>query len=179
MEHTDAALVELCLAGRKDAFEVLVERQKDRVFRFALRITGDRDDAADVAQETFVRAYRKLALYDGERSFGNWLLAICANLGKNRLRSEGRRRRAQEAHVEIYQAGRDPPDPLRAALEEALRQMPEALRLPLVLKHVEGLSYEEVADVLGIRLSAAKMRVKRARDELARRLSVEPEEDLR
>lgn len=179
MERTDAALVELCLAGRKDAFEILVERHKDRVFRFAMRIVGDRDDAADLAQETFVRAYRKLVLYDGERSFGTWLLAICANLGKNRLRSESRRRRAQEAHVEIYRTDQNPPDALREALEEALRQMPEALRIPLVLKHVEGLSYEEVADVLGIRLSAAKMRIKRARDELARRLASAPEEDLR
>jgi RNA polymerase sigma-70 factor (ECF subfamily) len=177
MERTDATLVEQFLAGRKDAFEALVERHKDRVFRLALRVTGDRDEAADLAQETFVRAHRKLALYDGERSFGNWLLAICANLGKNRLRGDGRRRRAQEAHVQIYGAGADPPDPLRAALEEALREMPEPLRAPLVLKHVEGLSYEEVADVLGIRLSAAKMRVKRARDELVRRLTAAREED--
>lgn len=179
MEHTDAALVELCLSGSQEAFATLVDRYKDRVFRLALRITGDRDDAADVAQETFVRAYRKLALFDAERSLGNWLLAICANLGKNRLRSEGRRRKAQETHVEIYHAPAGRPDPLRGALEEALGQIPEALRVPLVLKHVEGLSYEEVADVLGIGVSAAKMRVKRGRDDLVRRLAGAREEDGR
>jgi RNA polymerase sigma-70 factor (ECF subfamily) len=170
MDHTDAALVELCLAGRKDSYGELVERHKDRVFHLALRMTGDRDEATDLAQETFIRAYRKLGMYNSEYAFGSWLLSICANLGKNRLRSDARRRKAQEIHVELFPRTPEPPNPQRAALEAALPKIHENLRTPLVLKHVEGLSYEEIAQILKIGVSAAKMRVKRGRDELVRLL---------
>ena len=167
-ERTDAALVEQCLGGQQEAFAELLRRYQDRVFHFSLRITGDRDEAVDLAQETFIRAYRKLRLYDPEYSFGTWLLSVCANLGKNRFRSETRRRKAQNIHAEMLAQTSSGSDHRREALSEALGEMVEKLRLPLVLKHVEGLSYEEIAQVLGIRVSAAKMRVKRARDELVR-----------
>lgn len=172
MELSDAALVEQCLGGRKEAFATLVERHQGAVFHLALRWTSDRDDAADLAQETFVRAYRKLGRYDAGYAFRNWLLTICSNLAKNSFRSRDRRRRAQEAHAELYPRSPDPPDPRRATLEEALRHVSGKLRVPLVLKHVEGLSYEEISQVLGIGVSAAKMRVKRARDELVRRIGM-------
>lgn len=170
MEPSDASLVEQCLGGHKEAYADLVRRHQDAVYNLALRWTGDRDEAADLAQDTFVRAYRKLRSYSSQYAFRNWVLTICANLAKNRFRSEDRRRRAQQAHVELYPANPDPPDPRRAALEEALGRLPETLRIPLVLKHMEGLSYEEVSKVLGIGVSATKMRVKRARDELVQRL---------
>lgn len=179
MEHTDAALVELCLTGRKDFFGELVERHKERVFHLALRMTGDRDEAADLAQETFVRAYRKLGIYNAEYAFGSWLLTICANLGKNRLRAEARRRKAQGTHVELFPRGPEPRDPQQAALEATLPRIHETLRIPLVLKHVEGLSYEEIAEILKIGLSAAKMRVKRGRDELVQLLRAAVDEEKR
>ncbi len=165
MEISDATLVEQCLGGRKDAFAGLVRRYQDAVYNLAYRWTGDRDAAADLAQETFIRAYRNLGSFRADRSFRNWVLAICANLARNRFRSEKRRQRAQEAHAELY--GPVEPAPLGdSTLDHALTRIPEKLRVPLVLKHVEGLSYEEVAGVLGIGVSAAKMRVKRARDQL-------------
>lgn len=170
MEPSDASLVEHCLGGQKEAFAQLVGRHQDAVHHLALRWCRDRDDAKDLAQETFVRAYRKLRTYKPEYSFRNWVLSVCANLAKNRFRSEDRRRKAQETHAELYPRAADPPDPMRIALEKALRDMPERVRIPLVLKHVEGLSYEEISGVLGIGVSAAKMRVKRGRDELVRRL---------
>lgn len=175
MELSDAALVEQCLAGRKDAFAGLVERHRDAVYNLALRWTADRDEAADLAQDTFVRGYGKLRSYDPGYAFRNWLLAICANLAKNRFRSAARRRKAQQTHAELYPANPGFPDPRRAALEEALARIPETLRVPLVLKHMEGLSYEEISAVLGIGVSAAKMRVKRARDDLMRRLEADGE----
>ncbi len=170
MEQSDASLVEQCLAGRKEAFAGLVRRHQDAVYNLAVRWVFDRDEAADLAQETFVRAYRKLRTYDSGYAFRNWLLTICANLAKNRFRSEDRRRRAQEAHAELYPRTPAPPDARQDSVRATLENMPEKLRVPLVLKHVEGLSYEEVSTVLGIGVSAAKMRVKRARDELIRRL---------
>ncbi len=166
MGPSDAALVEQCLAGNKEAFAHLVRRHQTAVFNLALRWTRDRDDAADLAQEAFVRAYRKLATYNAAYAFRNWVLTICANQAKNRIRSEDRRRRAHEGHAELYPRHQSGSDPLAAGLAEALGRLPEKLRIPLVLKHVEGLSYEEVAGVLGIGVSAAKMRVKRARDQL-------------
>ena len=170
MEPTDAALVERCLAGQREAFAVLLRRHQGAVFGLACRWCRDRDDAADLAQETFVRAYRKLRTYKPEHSFRNWVLSVCANLGKNRLRSEGRRRKAHETYADLQTLGATAADPRRQVLEEALREVPETLRIPLVLKHVEGLSYDEISTVLGIGVSAAKMRVKRGRDELFRRL---------
>lgn len=170
MELSDAALVEQCLGGQRDAYEGLVRRHQGAVYNLALRWTADRDEAADLSQDTFVRAYRKLRSYDPTYAFRNWVLAICANLARNRFRSAERRRKAHEAHAELYPPGPAPADPRKAALEEALREIPEGTRVPLVLKHMEGLSYEEISEVLGIGVSAAKMRVKRGRDELVRRL---------
>ncbi len=170
MEPTDAALVERCLGGRKEAFGDLVRRHQGAVYHLALRWSRDPDDAEDLAQEAFVRAYRKLSTYKPGLSFRNWILSVCANLAKNRFRSEHRRQRAQQAHVELYPREGSPPDPRREALERALRGLPESLRVPLALKHVEGLSYEEISRVLGIGVSAAKMRVKRGRDDLVWRL---------
>lgn len=168
MDISDSTLVERCLGGQKESFETLVRRHQDAVFNLAYRWTRDRDDAADIAQETFILAFRKLGSYRTDRSFRNWALAICSNLTKNRFRGEQRRRRAQGTHVEIY--AKEKNDPVDGALEEALGKIAENLRVPLVLKHVEGLSYDEVADVLGIGVSAAKMRVKRARDQLVEKL---------
>ncbi|MHB8766762.1 MAG: RNA polymerase sigma factor [Deferrisomatales bacterium] len=170
MEPSDAALVERCLGGQKEAFGALVRRHQDAVFHLALRWSRDRDEAADVAQDAFLRAFRKLGTYQPQYSFRNWVLTICASVAKNRFRSDGRRRQAQDAHVELYPRASEPPDGRRQALGRALAEIPETLRVPLVLKHVEGLSYEEVSGILGIGVSAAKMRVKRGRDELVRRL---------
>lgn len=176
MEQSDASLVEQCLAGRQEAFAGLVRRHQSAVYNLAVRWVSDGDEAADLAQETFVRAYRKLRTYDPGYAFRNWLLTICANLAKNRYRSEDRRRKAQEAHAELYPRTPESPDAWHNTVRGTLAAMPENLRIPLVLKHVEGLSYEEVSTVLGIGVSAAKMRVKRARDELVRRLGSEREE---
>jgi len=166
----DAALVEMVLGGDREAFARLVRRHQGSVFNVSYRWTKSADEAADVTQDTFIRAFQKLGTYDPAYPFRNWVLAISSNLVKNRFRSEKRRQRAQEIHLELYPAESDAPT---AELEEAVAALPESLRVPLVLKHVEGLSYEEVAGVLGLGLSAAKMRVKRARDMLVALLEEE------
>ena len=150
---------------------MLVKRHQASVYNLALRFTRDRDEAADIAQDAFIRAYNKLKLYDPGYSFRNWLLSICANLAKNSFRAIERKRKAEEIHLEISNMNSNPTVPEDMELNEALAQIPEKLRIPLVLKHVEGLSYEEISQVLRIGLSAAKMRVKRGRDELVRMLA--------
>ena len=162
-ELTDAELAQAVLGGNRTAYEVLVRRHQDAVFGLAMSLTRNREDAADMAQEAFIRAYEKLAQYRPERPFRSWLLRICANRTKNLFRSRMRRRNLEEKHTELA-ATEDPgPDSEHQALEEALRKLPPALGAPLRLKFIEGYSYEEVADVLKIGVSAAKMRALRAK----------------
>jgi RNA polymerase sigma-70 factor (ECF subfamily) len=170
----DAILVEQCLNGHKEQYAELIRRHQSAVFGLAYRMTNDRDDAADLAQEAFIRAYRKLASYNAHYPFRNWVLSICANLGKNRFRGLLRRKKAEETHAEIQERETMSANDGRGdELDAAMNRLEKTLRIPLVLKHVEGMSYEEIARVLGIGVSAAKMRVKRGRDELVRFLRME------
>ena len=171
MHPTDAVLIEQCLKGEKDAFAEIVRRYQRQVYYLALTRMKDRYEADDLAQETFIRAYRKLGIYDPRRSFRNWLFCICVNLGKNRLRSRARRREVHNPHPEPK--ARTPRDQGQVGIDlmAALHKIPEKLRVPLVLKHVEGFSYDEIAGIMKIGTSAAKMRVKRGRDQLVKNLS--------
>ena len=168
MEISDAALVEASLQGDRESFGELVRRYRDVVFHLAWRMARNHADADDLAQETFVRAYDRLSLYRHEYAFRSWICTICANLAKNRFRKEARRREAEEGHADFAAdaAARKgaPTDPRAVELNAVLDRLPEGLRVPLVLKYAEGMSYEEIAKVLSLGLSAAKMRVARARD---------------
>jgi RNA polymerase sigma-70 factor (ECF subfamily) len=171
MDATDAVLVEQCLAGNDEMYNTLIHRHQDAVFNLLLKMTGHWHDADELTQETFLRAYRRLGAYDPRYSFKNWVITIAVNLAKNRWRSFWRRRRAEEAAAAPdWSAPADPSDPRLDALHAALQRLPERLRTPLVLRHMEDYSYAEIARTLGIGLSAAKMRVLRAREELAREL---------
>ena len=139
----------------------------------ALTRMKDRFEADDLAQETFVRAYRKLALFDPRYSFRNWLMSICVNLSKNRFRTQVRRREVHNPNIEIKDGTSQDQDTSRIDLMAALHEIPETLRVPLVLKHVEGFSYDEIAGMMKIGTSAAKMRVQRGRDQLVRSLKLE------
>ena len=171
MHPTDAALVEQCVKGQKDAFAEIVQRYQHLIYYISLTRMRDRYEADDLAQETFIQAYRKLATYDSHRSFRSWLLCICVNLGKNRLRSRARRREVHNPHLELEAVTSHDQNQSRIDLMDALHKMPEKFRIPLVLKHVEGFSYDEIAAIMKIGTSAVKMRVKRGRDELVRNLS--------
>jgi RNA polymerase sigma-70 factor (ECF subfamily) len=172
MDPSDAVLVERCLAGNTGAYNDLILRYQDAVFGFVLKMTGNWHEAADLTQDTFLRAYRKLDFYDPRFAFGKWLISIAANLTKNRFRSFFRRRRMeQELAARLDNPIQSPTvNPGVEELHQVLRQIPEKLRAPLVLKHVEGYSYQEIARTLGISVSAAKMRVARARDKIVQRL---------
>lgn len=168
MERTDPELVGLCLAGEREAFAKLVARHQDAVFNLAFRMTGNHQDAADLAQEAFIRAYRKLYSYKPEHPFKNWVLGICANQTRNRFRSEARRRALETRHVQESDDTPELPDPRHALLEQALQRLPEQARVPLVLKYMDGFSLEEIAASLRLGLSAVKMRLARGREELLR-----------
>jgi RNA polymerase sigma-70 factor (ECF subfamily) len=171
MNRTDAALVEECLNGDRGAFACLVDRHQQAVFSLAMSMTGQNyADACDFAQEAFIVAYKKLHYFNPEYAFKNWLLTICANLTKNRFRRRARRWRAEQNFVELSAAGGPSDRHRRDEVTEVLGRLPEKIRVPLTLRHIEGLSYEEIAAILSIGVSAAKMRVKRGLDELAAKL---------
>jgi RNA polymerase sigma-70 factor (ECF subfamily) len=163
----DRVLVQACRDGDGGAFEGLVRRYQERVYYLAYRVTGDSADALDLTQDTFIRAYRRLDRYDPDQSFKNWLLTICVNLSKNHLRSLSRRIAAYRAYGESSPRASESNPGRDFDLEEALHQLPLRTRTPLILKHVEGLTYSEIAAVMGIGENAAKQRVKRARGRLA------------
>jgi len=171
MHPTDTVLIEKCVNGERDAFALIVERYQHRIYFMSLTRMRDRYEAEDLAQETFIQAYRKLETYDPQRSFKNWLFTICANLGKNRLRSRARRREVHNPNPQNSPAQPRGPEHCRIDLMRALHNIPEKLRVPLFLKHVEGFSYKEISSILKIGTSAAKMRVKRGRDQLVENLS--------
>lgn len=174
-EVSDGALVEEVLAGNKDVFRVLVERYKNVVFNLAYRMTGSPEDALDISQETFIRAYQSLSRFRVGEKFFTWLYTICLNVAKNHLRQKSRRLRLQGAVYDETQ-GRDicGPGPEECLLdkEEAgrlqglLLEVPEHYRMAVVLRYNDGLSYEEISQMLGITVSGAKMRVKRGLDKL-------------
>ena len=158
-----------CLSGDADAYEALVERYGGRVYNVALRITHDPDAARDCAQDAFIRAYRALHQYDPAYPFGPWLFRITTNASLNFIQ----RGRGREITVEELP---DDPEPLEAGPElsavrkedvqevlDAMALLPPAYRAALTLRHMQQLSYQEVADALGIPLGTVKTHLHRAR----------------
>lgn len=162
----DAELVARVLAGDRGAFTLLVDRYEGDCLRFAFRMLGNRHDAEDALQETFLSAYAALGHYREQQAFRGWLYRILVN----RCRSVGRQRQRQGRHIVADgkphdEAAATPPaqDPgLRDALQSALDSLEPLLREALVLKYGEGLEYSEMSAMTGAGVSALKMRVKRA-----------------
>lgn len=165
----DAAIVRRVLGGDAEAFAVLVDRYHDRCLRLATHIVGDADEAEDAVQEAFVRAYRHLAAYREQDRFAAWLLRILVN--QCRTTAARRRRRAELLAAEAWQLwgdgepGEDHPaerDAQREELARALAQLGPEQREAVVLRYADDLTYEEMAAVTGVGVSALKMRVQRA-----------------
>jgi RNA polymerase sigma-70 factor (ECF subfamily) len=171
----DADHIRRVLGGDSGAFAGLVARYRDRLGRYAVRMLGNRADAEDAVQETFVRAYRSLGRCTDPDRFGAWVFGIlvnrCRTIGAQRARRE-RVQIADESAV-LRAAVQDDPagrQAVREAITAALAKVAPMLREAFLLKFVEELSYEEMADVTGASVPALKMRVLRARTELQRLL---------
>jgi RNA polymerase sigma-70 factor (ECF subfamily) len=169
-DRNDAAIVACVLAGDVDAYAVLVTRHRPRMARYAVRMLGNRDDAQEALQDAFVRAYRALGRCDDPERFGSWLFSILVNRCRTTgARSTRRARTFVTDDVAARAASQNHPAEQAAWREEidrALDQLDPDQREAFLLKHVEGLSYDEMADVTGVGVSALKMRVKRACDRL-------------
>jgi len=168
-----ADLVALAKEGDQQAFEELVRRTYSDSYTLALRLTGDEDDARDVVQESYLRAYRGLKRFRGDAQFTTWLYRITANCAANQLRRRTRHRHEEldEDSGPVMDADHDPAvladaADLRARVEGALALLPPRLRAVVVLRDVYDLPHEAIAAELGISESAAKVRLHRARRKL-------------
>ena len=160
----DAEVVARTLRGDTNAFAILVDRHAPVCLRYATRMLGSRDDAEDVLQEALLRAHRALGSYDPSRDFRTWLLSIVANRCRTAIATRTRRARfiaIDAADREVAGKTEMSGDDL-GAVQWALEQLEPKHREAFLLKHVEGLSYEEMAGVTGAGISALKMRVRRA-----------------
>lgn len=180
----DQTLIDQCLAGRREAFGQLVERYQHRLYHGLLHALGSAEDAQDIAQEAFVHAFEKLSSYKGEAAFYSWLFRIALNASV----SARRKTRRMSASVESRrdETGQEPSDENPAnepsyamdvadrqrLVRQALSELSEEFRTALVLKEMDGMSYEEIAEVVEVPLGTVRSRIHRARLELRAKLSL-------
>ena len=183
MEDNDVAVVAQVLAGDRDAFRVVVERHSRSIFRLAYRMTGNEQDAEDVVQETFLRAYRRLNRFESRSSFSTWLYRIAVNCSHD---SSRKRRVQDDRHVVPNPELPDPvlslpsTDPsadrlvmsaeVRKRVAATMETLTEKEKAAFVLRHFEGMPIEEVGRTMGMKANAAKNNIFRAVQKLRRAL---------
>jgi RNA polymerase sigma-70 factor (ECF subfamily) len=181
---TDRELLERCRAGDETAFDDLVARHEPRAFNVAFQVLHDREDAIEVAQDAFVRIYRSIGDFRGDCEFTTWLHQIVVNLARNKHRWWKRRGKQMNVSLDSTLETGDGEIPLQIAAKEdgpdveaaktefvkvlgrRMDELPRKLRQVLVLRNVENLSYEEIAEVLNCSVGTVKSRIARAREAL-------------
>ncbi len=169
MELRDEEIVKKCLNGDRSAYAWLVDRYQQPVFAFIYRLVGQREEAEDLAQEAFIRAYASLSRYNPAYKFSTWLYQIAKNLSLDYLR---RKKPVPAPADETLAAPGDGPEgeyiaaETRATLRQAIGQLPAQQRLCLILYHYQGLSYSEVAKRLQLPLPTVKTALFRGRQKL-------------
>lgn len=172
----DSELIGLCLAGQQGAFDALVSRHYRGIYNMIYRMLGNSEDAADVTQEAFLRAYTRLDTFELGRSFPAWLKTIASNLSIDHLRKKKTQVGSSVSFDERVEAGVQHEDERATAPDEqvvmaddsrrvlaAVQQLPEKQRAVLVLRHIEGLKLEEIAETLRMPLGTVKTMLFRGR----------------
>lgn len=178
-QHSDEQLVTLTLNGDNRAFEILVQRYEKQVFALAYRLGGDYDEARDMAQESFLRIYNELPSFDVSRRFFSWMYRVAHNTCINLLHKRPRETAPLEAVVDLARDERVAADPQAAfhqlecgeAVNAALQALPEQYRLPLVLRYLEGMSYQQISESLDLPVSTIETRLFRGRNLLRQALA--------
>lgn len=180
---SDQSLIDSCLAGRRDAFGQLVERYQNRLFHSLLHLLGSTEDAQDAAQDAFVQAFEKLGSFRGQSQFYSWLFRIAFNTAVSNKRKTRRMTVSLEARKEA--SGAEPTDgnpstepsyaldvsDRQRLIQQALAELSDEFRTALVLKEMDGMSYEEIAGVVEVPVGTVRSRIHRARLELRDKLS--------
>lgn len=183
-DDNDQQLVQRVQRGEKSAFDLLVLKYQHRVLKLVGRFVSDAAEAQDVAQEAFLKAYRALPSFRGDSAFYTWLYRIAINTAKNTLVSN--RRRPVEFDLDLQDPEQydrharlkevDTPegvlltDEIREVVERAMQQLPEDLRTAIVLREIEGLSYEEIAEAMDCPVGTVRSRIFRAREAIDKKL---------
>jgi len=176
----ETTLIQRCASGDDAAFAELVADHQRMVFQLALNLLGDRDEALDLSQEVFLRVFRTISRFRGQSTLKTWIYRIAVNQARNRHRFWRRRRRADQVsldlhvatHGEFVSAADSRPDrvfarkELENRLEHAMDALPFDQRTAIVLREVDGLSYDEIAYSLGVAVGTVKSRLTRARQTL-------------
>lgn len=182
---TDLLLVERVRNGDKRAFELLMEKYRRKIGRLLSRMVRDPEEVEDIAQETFIKAYRALPQFRGDAAFYTWLYRIAVNTAKNYLAARNRNMLTvsdvmgddEEVGEERYVAPDiDTPDAqllskqIAYAVNEAVEALPEELRTAITLREIEGMSYEDIATFMGCPIGTVRSRIFRAREAIAAKL---------
>jgi RNA polymerase sigma-70 factor (ECF subfamily) len=182
--ETDQELVERVQAGDKRAFDLLVLKYQPKIIGLVSRYVHDSHDMQDVAQEAFIKAYRALPRFRGDSAFYTWLYRIAINTAKNHLVSRGRRPPGSDIEIEdaeYYEGGgalREVENPennlfcreLADVVNAAISELPEDLRTAVTLREFDGLSYEDIADVMDCPVGTVRSRIFRARESIDKRV---------
>ena len=180
----DEQLVERVQRGDKNAFNLLVKKYQHKVVNLVARYVNNPGDVPDVVQEAFIKAYRALPTFRGESAFYTWLYRIAVNTAKNYLTSQGRRPPSSDVEAdeaEYYGGGealQEVATPENLALTDeikrtvfaAIEALPEDLRTAITLREMEGLSYEEIAEIMDCPVGTVRSRIFRAREAIDKKL---------
>ena len=183
-QDTDQALVERVQKGDKRAFDLLVRKYQQKVVGVISRYISDWSECQDVAQETFIRAYRAIAAFRGDSQFYTWIYKIATNTAKNHLVSQARRPPTDDIAIDdavLLDGGtrlKDGATPERELMRQeieqtvfdAVEQLPEDLKIAITLREVDGLSYEEIAETMNCPIGTVRSRIFRARDAIDQKL---------
>ena len=189
--ETDQQLVARVQNGDARAFDMLVLKYQHKIFGLISRYVHDADEVQDVAQEAFIKAYRALPRFRGDSAFYTWLYRIAINTAKNHLVSRSRRPPGTDVDVddaEYYEGGgalRDIENPenalfgaeLKAVVEQAISDLPDDLRAAVTLREFDGLSYEDIADIMDCPVGTVRSRIFRAREAIDNRVREQLEGD--
>ncbi|MDE1227239.1 RNA polymerase sigma factor RpoE [Vibrio aestuarianus] len=178
---TDQVLIERVQSGDKQAFNLLVLRYQNKVCNLISRYVSNSGDVADVAQEAFIKAYRAIPTFRGESAFYTWLYRIAVNTAKNHIVAQSRRPPANDVDAEYYENGnalKEISNPENITLSKELQQvvfsaieaLPEDLKTAMTLRELEGLSYEEIAEVMDCPVGTVRSRIFRAREAVEKKI---------
>jgi RNA polymerase sigma-70 factor (ECF subfamily) len=183
-ESTDAQLVRRVQKGDKGAFDLLVLKYQHKIVNLVMRYVRDPDQALDITQEAFLKAYRALPRFRGDAAFYTWMYRIAVNTAKNYLAAQRRRPMDVELDLqdpeqyELHAKLKDTDTPeavnisneLQATVEKAFASLPEDLRTAIVLRELDGMSYEEIAETMECPVGTVRSRIFRARDAISKKI---------
>ncbi|WP_405220113.1 MULTISPECIES: RNA polymerase sigma factor RpoE [Lentisalinibacter] len=183
-KRSDAALVKRVQQGDKQAFNLLVLKYQTKIVNLVMRYVRDPDEANDVAQEAFLKAYRALPRFRGDSAFYTWLYRIAVNTAKNYLVAAKRRpveydldlQDPEQYDMQARLKDIDSPervlmkDEVQQTINEAIQDLPEDLRTAIVLRELEGMTYEEIAETMECPVGTVRSRIFRAREAISKRI---------